>query len=75
MSLLKGNFEAKKTVEDKKTSDTLEEKFEREALANLGGSIAYVARKKFIWTGDDGEEKEMSAEGRAEQYDSGRDRS
>ena len=74
MSLLKGNFEAKKNVEASKPSDTLEEQFEREALSNLGGSIAYVSRKKFVWTSGDGEEKEMSVDGRAERYESGRDR-
>lgn len=50
-SVLKGNYDTGKTIEpDKKTeAETLEEKFEREALKRLGGSIAYVAKKKVSW--------------------------
>lgn len=69
-SYLKGNFETKKKVEGTRAEETVEERFEREALRRLGGSIAFVSRKKFLWQGEAGEaEKEMPAEGRAEQYD------
>jgi len=47
--ILKGNFQPKKTVEIKKAEDTLEDRFEREAQKHLGGSIAYVAKKKVVW--------------------------
>ena len=68
--LLRGNFEARTDVQIKKNVDDLEAKFERAALARLGGSIGYVSRKKFLWNGEDeGDLKEMSTAGRAAQYD------
>ncbi|HYB97254.1 MAG TPA: hypothetical protein VEC39_19940 [Vicinamibacterales bacterium] len=49
--VLRGNFKAEQpvTVEDDKP--TLESRFEREALKRLGGSIAFVSKKKFLFTG------------------------
>lgn len=47
--VLKGNFKSKKTVEVKPAEDSLEDRFEREAQKHLGGSIAYVAKKKVVW--------------------------
>lgn len=50
MSLLKGNYDLKKKVEAKKDEkDNLESKFEREAMKHLGGSIAFVKKKKVAW--------------------------
>jgi hypothetical protein len=52
--VLKGNFQPKKKVAvDAEKPETLEEKFERTAKARLGGSIAYVAKKRVAWTDDD----------------------
>ena len=47
-SVLKGNFEPKKKVELKEEAaqDDLESRFEQEALKRLGGSIAFVSKKK-----------------------------
>lgn len=50
--ILRGNFEPAKPVEVEQHKDTLEDQFEREALKRLGGSIAFVSRKKLLWTGD-----------------------
>ena len=47
--VLKGNFEPKKSVKVEETKDDLEERFEREALKKLGGSIAFVSKKKVNW--------------------------
>lgn len=47
--VLKGNFETKKTVKAEVTADDLEARFEREAMKHLGGSIAYVSKKKVNW--------------------------
>ena len=48
--LLKGNFEPKKPVEAPAPApETLENRFEREAMKRLGGSIAYVSKKKVMW--------------------------
>jgi hypothetical protein len=69
MDILKGNFETQTKVSAEQHVDTIEEKFEREALKRLGGSIAFVSKKKFLWTGDDNEEKEIPVGGRAAQYD------
>lgn len=52
-SVLKGNFEPKNkvTVADatKDADRTVEERFETEAMKRLGGSIAFVAKKKIMW--------------------------
>ena len=56
--LLRGNFETKKKVEvSSKKEETLEDQFEREALKRLGGSIAYVSKRKVIWDKPGKEEK------------------
>ena len=48
--VLKGNFKTKQAVTTKeKGAETLEDRFEREALKRLGGSIAFVAKKKIMW--------------------------
>jgi hypothetical protein len=48
--LLKGNFDPKKKVEVKTEVDDLESRFEREAMKRLGGSIAFVSKKKVKWS-------------------------
>jgi len=53
-SVLKGNFPTKKAVAvEQKPEESLEDRFEREALKKLGGSIAFVSKKKVTWTLDD----------------------
>lgn len=47
--ILRGNFKPQKPVEVAKTEDTIEDRFEREVQKRLGGSIAYVAKKKVLW--------------------------
>jgi len=51
--ILKGNFKTRRNVEAAKQSDpaddSLETRFEREALKRLGGSIAFVSKKKVDW--------------------------
>lgn len=48
---LKGNFEPKNAVvdADEQKEESLEQRFEKEAKKRLGGSIAYVAKKKVLW--------------------------
>lgn len=49
-SVLKGNFETKKQVKvEDENSDDLETRFEKSALKRLGGSIAFVSRKRVNW--------------------------
>lgn len=49
-SVLKGNFETKKKVEIQKDGvESLESRFEKEALKRLGGSIAFVSKKLVKW--------------------------
>ena len=51
---LKGNFKPRKTVKmPEKEELDLETQFEREALKRLGGSIAFVSKKKFLWAGNE----------------------
>lgn len=50
VNVLKGNFTPATEVKvADKGEETLEERFEREAIKRLGGSIAYVSKKKIIW--------------------------
>ena len=52
-NVLKGNYNTKKTVEVKEeSSDDLETRFEKAALKCLGGSIAFVSKKKVQWKKD-----------------------
>jgi hypothetical protein len=51
-SVLKGNFETKKDVKVADAAaepESVEARFEREALKRLGGSIAFVSKKKVMW--------------------------
>ena len=51
-NVLKGNFKIKNKVKaDKKAEKTndLEDQFEKEALKHLGGSIAFVSKRKVLW--------------------------
>lgn len=49
-TVLKGNFTPAKDVTiAAKAEDDLETRFEREAIKRLGGSIAYVSKKKVVW--------------------------
>jgi hypothetical protein len=48
--ILKGNFKPKNEIKvPEKKSETAEQKFEDAALKRLGGSIAFVAKKKVVW--------------------------
>ncbi|MBI5132506.1 MAG: hypothetical protein HZA66_23955 [Rhodopseudomonas palustris] len=48
--LLKGNFKTKnEVVAPEVAEETLEDRFERTALKRLGGSIAFVSKKKVMW--------------------------
>ena len=50
--LVKGNFKLKEEVKDESTGaieTSLEGQFEREALKKLGGSIAFVSKRKVVW--------------------------
>jgi hypothetical protein len=56
--ILKGNFKTKKAVVVEKGKEaTLEDRFEKEALKRLGGSIAFVSKKKVLWDEDSGAAK------------------
>jgi hypothetical protein len=50
--ILRGNFTTRNSVTPEVQAPTLEQQFEREALKRLGGSIAFVSKKKLLWTGD-----------------------
>jgi len=48
--VLKGNFKPKNAVTvPERAPETIEERFERTALKRLGGSIAFVSKKKVMW--------------------------
>ena len=59
---LKGNFKVDRPVDastNATESDT--QAFERRALARLAGSIAFVTKKGFLWTGETKAEGEASS--------------
>jgi hypothetical protein len=58
--LLKGNFKTKNEVKIKEILEpSLEERFEREALKKLGGSIAYVSKRRVMWNKQDFEKGKL----------------
>lgn len=52
-SVLKGNFKTQKDVVTSDEEETLEDRFEREVLKKLGGSISFVSKKKVKWADED----------------------
>ncbi len=49
-NIIKGNFPLKKKVEVfVEKEENLNTQFEKEALRRLGGSIAFVSKKKFLY--------------------------
>ncbi len=52
-SVIRGNFTPVKDVTVGEERPTLESQFQREALKRLGGSIAFVSNKNFLWSGDE----------------------
>ena len=57
---MKGNFKTKRTVKQDQRDETeqINEEFERTALRRLGGSIAFVSRKGFLWNGEESDQGE-----------------
>ena len=53
--ILKGNFKTQREVGSLDTREevSLEDRFEKEALKKLGGSIAFVSKKKVLWDEND----------------------
>jgi hypothetical protein len=48
--VLRGNFKIKnEVVAPEVLPETVEDRFERTALKRLGGSIAFVSKKKVMW--------------------------
>ncbi len=47
--VLKGNFTPKKSVTTELQDETDEDRFEKEALKRLGGSVCFVSKKKVMW--------------------------
>ena len=68
-NLIKGNYKTKNIIdndENNEEEETLESEFEKAALKELGGSIAYVSRKRVLLSKeealqntDNKEEKEL----------------
>ena len=48
-NVLKGNFQTQNSVDASKEGDDVESRFESEALKHLGGSIAFVSKKRGKW--------------------------
>ncbi len=52
--VLRGNFTTRTPVEPETPADDISVRFEHEALKRLGGSIAFVAKKAFLYGADRG---------------------
>ena len=66
--LIKGNYDTNNIIDDNdniEEKDSLENEFEKAALNKLGGSIAYVSRRRVMWSVKDG--------GKIEEMDSSED--
>jgi hypothetical protein len=51
---LRGNYKVEAVIEaPRDTPADGTDEFERSALARLGGSICFVSKKSFIWTGEE----------------------
>ncbi len=48
-NILKGNFNLKNEILREEVKEDLTSRFEKEALKRLGGSIAFVSKKKFLF--------------------------
>lgn len=62
-NFLKGNFQTARDVvvkEEAEEGNHLEERFEREAMKRLGGSMAFVSRKKVTWSLEEDENDKKS---------------
>ena len=61
---LKGNFKTDKEVKDNeiKKEESIEDQFEKEALKHLGGSIAFVSKKKVMWNKKNKSDSDLSSD-------------
>ena len=52
---LKGNFKPKKEVKDEKAAQegNAQDRFRKEALNSIGGSMVYVERTDLAWDGEE----------------------
>ena len=57
---LKGNYKVEKEITAPEEDMSTEARFEREALKRLGGSIAFVSKKKVMWDAPAKNEKTSS---------------
>ena len=53
---LKGTYDLDKEIVDETTQESAKDEFKKKALNSIGGSMVFVEREKYIWTGDDEEE-------------------
>ncbi len=61
--VLKGNFTPRQRVVVDEDKEDLTTQFEREALKRLGGSIAFVSKKNFLYGVDKDDDTSESTDG------------
>lgn len=60
--VLRGNFKPRTPVDTGADKEkTLEERFEKEAMKRLGGSIAFVSKRKVMWDAKDTADKKKKS--------------
>jgi hypothetical protein len=51
---LKGNYNLdKEIVAESDDKETAKDEFKKKALNSIGGSMVFVEREKYVWTGDE----------------------
>lgn len=52
---LKGNYKVEAEIEENPDAAAAgaTDEFERKALSRLGGSVCFVSKKGFVWTGEE----------------------
>lgn len=50
---LKGTYDLDKEIVDETQESSAKDEFKKKALNSIGGSMVFVEREQYIWTGDD----------------------
>ena len=52
-NILKGNYEMKKPIIDKKKKESMKDKYRQKALNSICGSMVFVERNELFWDGSE----------------------
>lgn len=55
---LKGTYDVDKEIVEEETENSAQDEFKKKALNSIGGSMVFVEREIYTWTGDEEESPE-----------------